>query len=154
MPRKRFRRASVLLAALALSLTACISRIETSGNFPDQGLINEIKPGTVNRDDVRELLGSPSAIATFDDEHWYYISQRVETVAFLEPEVKERHVLIVKFDKKGIVTGVDTKTLKDGRDVAIVERETPTTGSDISVIQQLFGNIGRFPGQVGGPQVP
>jgi outer membrane protein assembly factor BamE (lipoprotein component of BamABCDE complex) len=63
-------------------------------------------------------------------------------------------VLIIKFDKKGVVSDVEKKTLKDGRDIAIVQRETPTTGSDISVIQQLFGNIGRFPGQVGGPEQP
>jgi outer membrane protein assembly factor BamE (lipoprotein component of BamABCDE complex) len=154
MPKKKFRRASLLMAVLALSLTACISRVETTGNLPDPGLINEIKPGEVNRDDVRELLGSPSAVTTFGEERWYYISQRTETVAFLEPEVKERHVLIVKFDKKGMVTGVDKKSLEDGRDVEIVDRETPTTGSDFSVLQQLFGNIGRFPAQAGGAPNP
>lgn len=154
MPQIKIRRASILLAVLAVSLTACISRVETSGNLPDPGLVNEIKPGDVNRDDVRELLGSPSAVTTFGEERWYYISQRTETVAFLEPEVTERHVLVIQFDDKGMVTGVNKRTLEDGRDIEIVDRETPTTGSDFSVLQQLFGNIGRFPAQAGGAPNP
>jgi outer membrane protein assembly factor BamE (lipoprotein component of BamABCDE complex) len=135
---------------MALILTACVSRVETSGNLPEPTLVGEIKPGKVNRDDVRELLGSPSAVATFDEEHWYYISQRVETFAFFEPEVMERNILIIKFNDQGVVSAVDRRTLDDAREIEIVDRETPTTGSELTLLQQLFGNIGRFPGQVGG----
>ena len=34
--------------------------------------------------------------------------------------------------------------LEDGQEVAMVERETPTRGKELSLLQQLFGNLGRF----------
>jgi outer membrane protein assembly factor BamE (lipoprotein component of BamABCDE complex) len=127
-----------------LVLAACGSRITVNGNAPDPDLLAEVKPGQVGRDDVRDILGSPSAIATFDQENWYYISQKTETVAFFKPEVLERRVVIVRFNKDGIVSKVHNLTLADGKDVQFVERETPTTGSEYGLLQQLFGNIGRF----------
>lgn len=127
-----------------LVLAACGSRITVNGNAPDEELLAEVRPGQVKRDDVREILGSPSVVATFDQENWYYISQKTETFAFFEPDVLERRVVIVRFNGEGVVSAVDNLTLEDGKDIQFVERETPTTGSEYSLIQQLFGNIGRF----------
>ena len=37
-----------------------------------------------------------------------------------------------------------TYTENDKQEIALVARITPTAGNEISIIQQLFGNIGRF----------
>ena len=34
--------------------------------------------------------------------------------------------------------------MDDANEVVLVERETPTSGSELSVIEQFIGNIGRF----------
>ena len=135
-------------AALAMlgAAAACTPRIDTRGNLPDPDVLADVEVGHTNRDQVTQLLGSPSSIAAFDGESWYYISERTETLGFFAPEVKERKVVIIRFDDKGLVKAVNTLGLKDGRDIAQVERVTPTAGNEITFLQQLLGNIGRFEG--------
>ncbi|MGB0672097.1 MAG: outer membrane protein assembly factor BamE, partial [Rhodospirillales bacterium] len=106
----------------------------------------DIRPGEISRAEVAEILGSPTNIAPFDGESWYYVSERTETFAFFEPEVKERQVLVLNFDKSGVLRDMKALSLQDGKEVALVDRETPTAGNDFTVIQQIFGNLGRFEG--------
>jgi len=50
----------------------------------------------------------------------------------------------VEFDPKGNVAGTRRYSLKDGRVVAWVSRETPTRGRELTFLEQMFGNFGRF----------
>ena len=89
----------------------------------------------------------------FDDDTWYYISATREYLAYLRPDTRERRVIAVRFDEDGSVAAVDEYGLEDGRVVALVERETPTRGRELSLIEQLLGNVGRLPSeQFGGEQ--
>lgn len=133
-----------VVAVLAVTLTACAARLATRGNLPDPDLLAEITPGEHTRDEVAEILGSPSSTAVFDQETWYYISEQTETFAFFEPEIISRKVVIFTFDKKGVVTSVKSLKAEDGRFIEPVDRITPTAGKEITFIDQLFGNLGRF----------
>ncbi len=93
---------------------------------------------------VAEILGSPSNISTFDLETWYYVSQRTETTAFFEPDVMTRQVVILRFDKGGTLADVRTIGLEEGHNVLPVERETPTSGNEMTFIEQIIGNLGKF----------
>src|SRR3546814_5080921 len=93
------------------------------------------------------LLGSPSTSSTFPDwgTTYYYISSETEAVAFLAPEVIEQQVLAIAFDKStSKVKDIKRYGLKDGKQIAFVDRETPTRGKELTVLEQLFGNFGRF----------
>ena len=35
-------------------------------------------------------------------------------------------------------------TMEDTQEVVPVARETPTAGDDVTIMKQLFGNLGRF----------
>ena len=129
---------------LAVSLSACEGRVAARGNLPDADRLAEIKPGEVTRDEVAEILGTPSTVATFGDEAWFYVSELTETVAFLAPAVRERKVVIVLFDQKGVVTGVETKGLDAAVAVSPVGRKTPTVGKELTVLEQLVGNFNRL----------
>lgn len=129
---------------LVIALTACAPRVDPRGNLVDAELLEELSPGDQSKDEVAELLGSPSSIANFGEETWYYISKRTETVAFFEPDVKERQVIIIKFGKDGRVSKIEKLGMQEARAVSPVERETPSSGNEIGVFQQLFGNLGRF----------
>jgi len=135
---------SIVSAVMIVTASACAPNIATRGNLPDPDKLAEIIPGEASRDDVADLLGSPSSAATFGNETWYYIATRVETVAFNEPEVIDQQVVAIKFGEDGLVTAIDTYGLDDARAVEIVERVTPTSGREITILQQLLGNVGRF----------
>lgn len=133
-------------AALALLLpAACGSNIQVHGNLPDPELVAEIRSGSQARQDVVALLGSPSAVSTFEDDTWYYIGEKTTKFAFFKPTVLQRNILVVLFDGDGRVSGTKSYTLADARDVDPVDRVTPTEGRELTLLQQLLGNIGRFP---------
>lgn len=139
-------RPTPLAFAIALSLLAgaCTPAVDLRGNLPTPESLAQIQPGKTTRDEVQTLLGTPSTTATFGDESWQYISSRTETTAFFKPEVKDRKVVSISFDRSGVVKDVVQRGLEDGVDVKIVERETPTAGKELSILEQLVGNVGKF----------
>ncbi len=137
-------RRALCAAALIGLLSGCEETVHLRGNTPDPTVISSIKSGIHTKADITRLLGSPSTIATFEKEIWYYIGGRVKTVSFFEPEVLERKIVTVHFDKRGIVTGLNEKDASKNIAVSLVERETPTRGKELTVLQQLIGNVGRF----------
>lgn len=132
-------------AVLALGLAGCSEELIVRGNMPDPEVAATIHPGESTREEVAALLGSPSTISNFEDRTWYYIGQKQLQVAFFEPEVLERSILVVNFDDAGTVQQTKVYTLEDGRVIDPVSRETPTEGRELTVLQQLFGNLGKFP---------
>ena len=138
------------LALAAALLTACEARVDVRGHLPDPDLLQDLEVGHITKNEVADLLGTPSSISPFASDTWYYISERTKTVAFFEPEIKERKVLVIKFDGKGVARDVKTYGLEDARKIELVERTTPTAGKELTILKQLFGNIGRFEGSEGG----
>ena len=145
-PPAGFRSVASFLAigGLVVGLSACSPRVDPRGNMPDPERLAEIQPGEHTRMEVMEILGSPSTIGNFKGETWFYISKRTETVAFFEPEVTERHVVVLHFDNEGVVSKIQNLSKDDGHEVLPVERVTPSEGNQITLMEQLLGNFGRF----------
>ena len=138
--------ALVTLAVAAASLAACFPTVDQRGNLPDPDKLTQIHPGSSTREQVAQILGTPSSTAVFDDKNWYYISRRTKQVAFFDPAVLDQQVYIVNFDDKGVVRGVDHKDLKDGREIEPAPGATPAPGRELTLVEQVLGNIGRFSG--------
>jgi len=132
-------------SALWLSaLAACSPTIQQEGNVPEPDQVVQINPGVDDKNRVSQVLGSPSSISAFQDRTWYYISRRTETTAFFDPDVVEQEVLAISFDSQNIVQDMRVYGLENGRMVQTVNRITPTYGNDLTIIQQVLGNLGRF----------
>jgi outer membrane protein assembly factor BamE (lipoprotein component of BamABCDE complex) len=127
-------------------LIGCTPKIDIRGNLPDPDILSEIKTGDHSRVEVEEILGTPSSVTMFDQERWLYISERTETLAFLEPVVKERKVLILSFNKEGIVSKIETLDAESGKKIQPVPRITATSGSEYGFFEQILKNMGRFNG--------
>lgn len=136
----RLAMAASLLAAAA----ACAPVTATRGNLIDDERFNRIAVGSSTANDVANAFGSPTTLSTFDRRTWYYIGQRTEKVAFFDPEIVERRVVRVAFSDTGIVRQIEDLNLEDAEALELVERETPTLGRRMTVLEQLLGNFGRF----------
>jgi outer membrane protein assembly factor BamE (lipoprotein component of BamABCDE complex) len=134
----------LMLTCATIGLSACGNDVQLRGNTPDPEDIAGIKPGQHSRQDIVDLLGSPSAVSTFEDRKWYYIGQKTQEIAFLKPEVLDRNVLVITFDETGLVEGTRSYDMADAQEINPVSRTTPTEGRDLTLVQQLFGNIGQF----------
>ena len=133
-----------LLAICAILLAACAKIENLHGHVPDKATVAKVRPGVHDRRSVHALLGSPATIAGFKRPVWIYMTQRSERIAFLEEIITERRVLAVEFDKRGIVKKIQEFSLKDGRTIEFSKDKTITRGNELGVIEQLFGNFGRF----------
>lgn len=129
------------IAASALAFTAaCSPKVETLGNTPRKEQLEQIRPGQT-KEQVRQTLGSPSSVAMFDKNTWYYIGKREEQWAFLTPRVKKQNVLIVRFNGGGTVSEVKRLGLKDAKQVSYVTAETPTMGREDGLITSLMRTL-------------
>ncbi len=133
----------VVIAALA---AACTGVIDQRGNLPDAYLLAELEPGKATRQDVALKLGSPSSVASFGDDTWYYIASRTERFAFYKPNLVAQQIVAIEFDKSGLIKSVKHYGLDEARDIDPVDRVTPTSGKKLTILQQLVENIGRFAG--------
>lgn len=133
-----------LLAATvaALTLGACAPVTAYNGFQALDVKPSEIKVGE-DRTAVLGKLGSPSQVATFDKDLWYYVSATTEKYAYYKPRTTKREVTAIQFDKDQKVSEVKSLTLRDGYQLAYGKRETPTRGRELSILEQLLGNVGR-----------
>src|SRR6267154_662719 len=135
----------LLVGLLSLaSLAACWPTVDQRGHLPEAYKLAEIRPGATTRDEVSKILGTPSSTSVFNEKTWYYISRRTEQVAFFDPDVADQQVYIVNFDDRGVVKAVDHRNLKDARDIEPAPGATPAPGRELTFLEQIIGNVGRF----------
>ncbi|MBM3570003.1 MAG: outer membrane protein assembly factor BamE [Alphaproteobacteria bacterium] len=133
------------ILGLALMAAACGPFVDIRGYVPDADQIQLLRVGQQTKDQVTELLGSPSSQATFEQvDAWYYINRRIERTAFFEDIVTDQKVLAIHFGRDGRIARIEGFGLDDTRKFALVQATTPTHGHDLGMLEQLFGNIGRF----------
>jgi len=126
------------------SLPGCSPTVDKRGNLPEPDKLAEIRPGATTRDEVSKILGTPSSTSIFDEKTWYYISRRTKQVAFFDPDVTDQQVYIVNFDDRGVVKAVDHRNLNDARDIEPAPGATPAPGRELTFLEQIVGNVGRF----------
>ena len=132
--------------ALAIMLAGCAVSEDQRGHLPDPDRLAQIQPGVTTKEQVVKILGTPSSSSTFDDDVWYYISRKTKQIAFFSPTVLDQQVYIVDFDSQGVVKDLGHKTLADAESITPAAGATPSPGRELSFMEQLIGNIGRFGG--------
>lgn len=117
----------------------------TQGYVIDQQQVDLVPVGS-SREQVVLALGSPSTTATFDNEVFYYISQkRYRPVAFARARLVDQRVLAVYFGDDGRVREIANYGLKDGKVFDFISRTTPTRGKDQNFIGQLLSGAAAVP---------
>lgn len=128
----------------AAALAACSIPVDQRGNLPEPQVLAQIKPGETDKATVTRLLGSPSSIAAFDKDTWYYISQKTKNVAFFKPELVDQEVVAIAFNQDGVVRDVSRRGMEDREIITPNPNATPAPGREFSFFEQLIGNFGRF----------
>ena len=140
-----FRNALLAVATVGcLASASCAPMTSYSGFQAIESDPKDVKVAVDTKSTVRGKLGSPSATSTFDPNIWYYMNQVKQRVAFRRPQVVSRNVTAITFNKENEqVESVNNYTLKDGKVIAFNGRETPTRGRELTILEQLLGNVGR-----------
>ena len=146
-------RGGMALCALALMASGCASIKDHRGYLIDPALTASVQPGIDNRMSVERALGQPTFKSEFGKQIWYYVSIDTRQRPFKRPQAKEQNVLMVSFDEKGNVSGVERRGMDKVVSLNPDGHKTPTLGRTRSFFEDLFGNIGSV-GAVPGGQLP
>lgn len=139
------RMVRALCAVAALSATAACSPIyRDHGYVPSDEDLSEVVVGVDTRDSVADTVGTPSSAGVLNNSGYYYVSQRMRTYGYQEPEIVAREIVAISFDSNGVVTNVERFGLQDGKVVALSRRVTDSNIQGLGFLAQLLGNVGRF----------
>ena len=140
---RSLRLGAAVTVVATLGLAGCsTTEVFNQGYVVDQTAL-DLTPVGSSREQVLLSLGTPSTTATFDNEVFYYVSQkRVRGAMFMKPKLVDQSVLAVYFDEDGTVKQIANYTLKDGRVFDMITRTTPTGGVDKSFLAQVLSGAG------------
>lgn len=132
-----------LICFALFGLGGCSPTVQKRGNMIKSYQMEQIVPNVHTKTDVLKIMGSPTTQAPFDDKLWYYIGQTTEKRGIFDPEVVEETIVTVRFDENDTVLNVDALDT-ERVDIPIDRGETKTQGNDLTIPQQLLGNLGKF----------
>ncbi|HEX3881359.1 MAG TPA: outer membrane protein assembly factor BamE [Stellaceae bacterium] len=132
-----------------LAASGCAATVDQRGALPAPERFAEIHLG-LTKEQVVKILGTPSSMGVFDDNAWYYISRKTSRVSFFQPEVLDQNVFVINFDNSGAVRGLGHRTLADAQEIEPAPGATPAPGRELTFLEQIIGNVGRFNKGTGG----
>jgi len=144
MGQLRNRLKTLLLCAVALA-GGCQLGQSVAGNKVSDDKVVQLHEG-LTKQEVSNLIGSPSARNPLGEDVWVYIGQDIVRPPFRMPVEKSRTVLRLTF-LDGKLADVQQKSLEDGNRIRPMRSRTEIEGLSLSLVEQIIGNIGRFQGQ-------
>jgi len=130
-------------ALVATALIGCAATFSNHGYAPTKAELETIVVGVDSRSSVEASIGRPASTGVLTDGGWYYVASRVRNFAYKEPQIIDRRLVAISFNKSGTVTNIERFTLKDGNVVALSRRVTKTDIKGVSFFRQLLKNVGH-----------
>ena len=131
---------------LCFPTIGCSKLVVQNGVPVDNDVFQKLIIGSSTKNQVKKNLGEPLMIDTQKEETWIYFSQKIENIAFFAPKLKERSVLMLKFKRNKLISK-ESFTQKDSKIIEISTNKVISGGRKLTILQQIFGNIGNFSSQ-------
>ncbi|MSU89798.1 outer membrane protein assembly factor BamE [Rhodobacteraceae bacterium 2CG4] len=136
--------ARVAMVLGVLILAGCSPTVTVHGYVPSEAEIASIEPGIDTIASIEERLGRPASTALVSADEWYYVQTTMKQLAYNPPEITDRVVLAVAFDRDGVVRDVSRYGLNDGQEVPLSARITESGGQRRNVLLAVFGGLLNF----------
>ncbi|MEO0342267.1 MAG: outer membrane protein assembly factor BamE [Pseudomonadota bacterium] len=128
----------------AFVLAGCSPTFDNHGYIPAVEDVAALRVGVDDKTTVAEAIGRPTSTGVLNEDGWYYIRTTVRNFTYNEPEVVERELLAISFDRNDRVRNIETLTLADGRIVDLNRRVTELPVRGPTFWQQLIGSLGNI----------
>lgn len=140
--RVRFGR--VVAGLLVILVAACSPIVRNHGYVPSDQELALVEVGVDTRETVEQKVGRPSVQGLLNDVGWFYVQSRWETRGARAPMEVDRQVVAISFDAEGMVENVERFGIERGNIVPLSRRVTTPNVKGMSVLRQIFGNLGRL----------
>ena len=137
----------IIFAILFFQLNSCgLKVIENHGQIYEKNInFKELQVGKTTKNEIVELLGSPSTTSNFDNEQsWIYISSEFKKFVFLDGSNTDQKILILSFNQNTL----KNKELLSKNDINNIEYEetlTDSKGKKVNWIKDFFSNLNPDP---------
>ena len=130
-----------------MQLTSCgLKVVENHGQIYEKNVkFEELEVGKIKKDEILNMLGSPSTTSNFDKEpSWIYISSEFKKFVFLDGQNTDQKILILSFDKETL-TKKELLSKKDINDIEYEDTITDSRGKKINWLREFFSNLNPDP---------
>ena len=97
-----------------------------------------------NKNDVKEILGHPSTVATFDDTIWIYIERtrsKGKLLQFGQNVTIENNVLALEFNEYGILSKKDFYNVKQINKIDFSKDTTDTISRERNFVYNFLSSL-------------
>ncbi len=133
----------IKLYIICLILTNCASFKQPNEVHGIKNIISKsqvLQENISNKNDVLKLIGYQPLIDPFDNNLWSYFEIVIEKNKLGRKEFKKNNILIIKFNKKGIIAKVDTYNLTNMQNIKFSEKQTKSLALDDSIITKILNS--------------
>ena len=135
-----------IILLFCLCVAGCGLETYQSGDLPTTKRLESIKVGD-SKDKVLRVLGTPNYTSTKTEgtgDLMIYAQTNKSSRLFFNPKITNQDVYLFVFNEKGVVNETKHLTLDDINKVAYESKTTPVEGKNLSVLEQLAENFGRY----------
>ena len=124
-------------------LTGC-QTVDMRGQFVSDKAISEINAKKPGKNEVIDMIGTPTYIPDYTKNTWYYIQRSLSKRAWFDPKVVKQRIVKITFNSSSKV--LEAVLLEDlqNENITALSNYTKTRGTEQSGIQKFVKNIGRF----------
>ena len=104
----------------------------------------KISTNSSNKNDVINVLGNPHTTSIDDENLWFYFDRKVSSgslIKFAEVDLLENNVLVIKFDKYGIVNQKEFYSKEDMKKISYSEMKTENPVSKQSFVGSFLQSV-------------
>ena len=144
--KKKINFKTLVILSLFFTPFGCSKIVEHNGIPTNEEKFQKLDIGKSTKSQVKKILGDPLIMDDHLVDTWIYFSQKIEKVAFFEPKLSSRKVILLSF-KNSTLIKKETFSQRDSKIIEISTKKVISGGRKLTVLQQIFGNIGNFSSQ-------
>ena len=134
------------ITILFFFVIGCSKLVEQNGVPINNEMFQKLIIDSSTKNQVKKNLGEPLIIDDHNEETWIYFSQKIEKIAFFAPKLTDRTVMLLKFKNNRLINK-ESFTQQDSKIIDISTKKVISGGRKLTILQQIFGNIGNFSSQ-------
>ena len=141
---KHFKNLILLTLVFILSNCQLKEPVKSHGINFLENRSKKISLNKSNKNDVVNILGNPHTTSIDDDNLWFYFDRKISggtIINFGDTDLLENNVLVIKFDKYGVVKNKEFFSKEDMKKIKYSEMKTENPVSKQSVVAAFLQSV-------------
>ncbi len=97
-----------------------------------------------NKNDILSIIGPPSSKSNFNNNKWFYIERKNTNQSLTKlgiKKIEKNNILIIEFDKKGIVKNKKLLNIEDMNEINFVKSITTKDFEQNNFLYNVFSSL-------------